>query len=70
MQLSGEVVRVTIYIGESDRYHGGNLYRAILNFLRSEGAAGATATRALSGFGAHSRIHTANICLLYTSRCV
>ncbi|MBE2236714.1 MAG: DUF190 domain-containing protein [Caldilineaceae bacterium] len=61
MQLSGEVVRITIYIGESDRYHGGNLYRAILNFLRSEGAAGATATRALSGFGAHSRIHTANI---------
>ena len=61
MRLSGEAVRVTIYIGESDRYRGGNLYMAILNFLRSEGAAGATVTRALSGFGAHSRIRTANI---------
>jgi len=61
MQLTGEVVRVTIYIGESDRFRGGNLSLAILNLLRSEGAAGATVTRALSGFGAHSRIHTANI---------
>lgn len=61
MRLFGEAVRVTIYIGESDRYRGGNLYMAILNFLRSEGASGATITRALSGFGAHSRIHTANI---------
>jgi CBS domain-containing protein len=61
MQLSGEAVRVTIYIGESDRYRGGNLYMAILNFLRREGASGATVTRALSGFGAHSRIRTANI---------
>jgi len=61
MQLSGEAVRITIYIGESDRYRGGNLYMAILNFLRREGASGATVTRALSGFGAHSRIRTANI---------
>ncbi|MFO7633972.1 MAG: DUF190 domain-containing protein, partial [Caldilinea sp.] len=61
MQLSGEGVRVTIYIGESDRYRGGNLYMAILSFLHSEGATGAMVTRALSGFGARSRIHTANI---------
>lgn len=59
MQLTGEAVRVIIYIGESDRYRGGNLYMAILNYLRSEGASGATVTRALSGFGARSRIHTA-----------
>ena len=61
MRLYGEAVRITIYIGESDRYHGANLYMSILNFLRSEGASGATVTRALSGFGAHSRIHTGNI---------
>ncbi len=61
MQLYGEATRITIYIGESDRYQGGSLYMAILNFLRSEGASGATVTRALSGFGAHSRIRTANI---------
>lgn len=61
MQLQGEAVRITIYIGESDRHHDRNLYTAILEFLRSEGASGATVTRALAGFGAHSRIHTANI---------
>ena len=61
MQLQGEAIRVTIYIGESDRHHGGSLYRAILEFLRREGASGATVTRALAGFGARSRIHTANI---------
>jgi CBS domain-containing protein/PII-like signaling protein len=61
MQLSGEVVRVTIYIGESDRYHGVSLYMAILEFLRREGASGATITRALAGFGARSRIRTSNI---------
>lgn len=61
MQLQGEAIRITIYIGESDRHHGSNLYTAILELLRREGAAGATVTRALAGFGAHSRIHTANI---------
>jgi CBS domain-containing protein/PII-like signaling protein len=61
VQLQGKAVRVTIYIGESDRHRGGNLYTAILEFLRREGAAGATVTRALAGFGAHSRIHTADI---------
>lgn len=61
MQLQGEAIRITIYISESDRYHGKNLYSAILEFLRREGASGATVTRSLAGFGAHSRIHTGNI---------
>ena len=61
MQMQGEATRITIYIGESDRYHGANLYTAILERLRREGAAGATVSRAVAGFGAHSRIHTANI---------
>jgi len=61
MQLQGQATRVTIYIGESDLYHGRNLYMALLEFLRKEGAAGATVTRGLAGFGAHSRIHTATI---------
>jgi PII-like signaling protein len=34
---------------------------AILEMLRSEGLAGATVTRGIAGFGAHSRIHTAHI---------
>ena len=61
MQLQGEAIRITIYIGESDHLRDRNLYTAILEFLRSEGASGATVTRAVAGFGARSRIHTTNI---------
>ncbi len=61
MQLYGEAIRVTIYIGESDRYRGASLHTAILELLRSEGASGATVTRAISGFGARSRIRTGAI---------
>lgn len=61
MQLQGKAWRVTIYIGESDRHQGKSLYMALLQFLKKEGAAGATVLRGLAGFGAHSRIHTTTI---------
>lgn len=61
MHIEGESKRVTIYIGESDRWHGRPLHEAILEMLRSEGCAGATVTRAVAGFGRGSRIHTASI---------
>jgi len=53
--------RLSIYIGESDRWSGRALYVALLEALRKNGLAGATVTRGLAGFGAHSVIHTANI---------
>jgi len=53
--------RLSIYIGESDRWRGRALYVALLETLRKNGLAGATVTRGLAGFGAHSVIHTANI---------
>jgi CBS domain-containing protein len=61
MQLQGKALRVTIYIGEGDRYQGKSLYMALLHFLKQEGAAGATVGRGLAGFGAHSRIRTATL---------
>jgi CBS domain-containing protein len=66
MQLQGQAQRVTIYIGESDQYRGKPLAMALLEFLKQAGAAGATVTRGLAGFGAHSRIHTASIIDLST----
>lgn len=64
MQLEGKALRVIIYIGESDHYHGKALYMALLEMLKKEGAAGATVVRGLAGFGARSRIHTATILTL------
>lgn len=66
MQLQGKALRVIIYIGESDRHRGRALYMALLQFLKQEGASGATVMRGLAGFGAHSRIHTATIVDLST----
>jgi CBS domain-containing protein len=61
MRIIGPGKRLRIYIGESDRWQGGALYMALLETLKREGLAGATVTRGLAGFGAHSRIHTAAI---------
>lgn len=61
-QLTGrDAKRLTIYIGESDRWRGKALYVALLETLRAQGMAGATVTRGLAGFGAHSVVHTASI---------
>lgn len=64
-QLTGkQAKRLTIYIGESDKWRGKALHVALLETLRTQGMAGATVTRGLAGFGAHSVVHTANILAL------
>jgi PII-like signaling protein len=59
--LEGTQILVRIFIGESDQWHHQPLHAALLERLRREGFSGATVTRAIAGFGAHSLIHTANI---------
>jgi CBS domain-containing protein len=61
MEIIGRASKVTVYIGESDKWGRKPLYAAILEMLRAEDCAGATVTRAIAGFGAHSRIHTASL---------
>lgn len=53
--------RLMIYLGESDTWRGRSLYMSILESLRKAGIAGGTVTRAIAGFGAHSRIRTHTI---------
>ena len=53
--------RVQVFVGESDHVGHKPRYLAILEQLRHEGAAGATVTRGVAGFGVRSRIHTASI---------
>lgn len=64
MHIEGSGKRVTILIGESDRYGHKPLYTAVVELLRSEGCAGATVLKGVEGYGKHSRIHTANILVL------
>ena len=53
--------RLTVYIGEGDRWHGKPLYEAVVLKARELHMAGATVLRGPMGFGAGSRIHTAKI---------
>ena len=61
MLSKGPAKKVTIYVNEDASYHLGPLYEAILLFLLHKGVAGATATRAMAGFGAHHVMHTPKI---------
>ncbi len=61
MHIEGPGKRVTIYLGESDRWERRPLSDAIVELLRREGCAGATVVRGVEGFGKASRIHTANV---------
>src|ERR1700738_628721 len=53
----GKAQCLTVYLDESDQWQGMPLYAAIVQFLREQGCAGATATRAVAGYGAGARIH-------------
>jgi len=61
MMLPEEGYLLRIFIGESDRHDGKLLHEWIVTKAREEGLAGATAIRAIMGFGAHSRLHTFKI---------
>lgn len=66
MIYQGRAQRVLIYIGEDNRFGNKPLYMAVLEYLRANDALGATVTRGIAGFGAHSRIHTAAVLALST----
>src|SRR5262245_43437456 len=61
MLLEGKAQRITVYIGNSDTWHGHNLALAIVERCRSMGIAGATASLGVMGFGKHSRIHRTHL---------
>ena len=64
MLTKGAAKKVTVYVNEDSRYHAAPLYEAILEYLLHHGVAGATASRAMAGFGAHQVMHTTKIELL------
>ncbi|MCX6136081.1 MAG: DUF190 domain-containing protein [Ignavibacteriales bacterium] len=61
MTLAGEGKLLRIFLGESDRADGRQLFEVIVHLARSKGMAGATVLRGVEGFGAHSRIHKATL---------
>jgi uncharacterized protein len=61
MRLQGAARRITIFIGESDRYRHKPLYAEIVHRAHLRGLAGASVFRGIEGFGAASRIHTSRL---------
>jgi PII-like signaling protein len=61
MRLSGPARRLTVFIGEDDRWHHKPLYTEIVHRAHKAGLAGASVFRGLEGYGASSRIHTSRI---------
>lgn len=57
-KLFGEQHLMRIFIGEGDRHGHQPLYEALIELLRKEGFAGATALRGICGFGANRVYHT------------
>jgi PII-like signaling protein len=61
MLSKGAAKKVTIFVNEDTQHRLTSLYESILTFLIHKGVSGATATRALAGFGAHQVLHTPKI---------
>jgi PII-like signaling protein len=61
MLTKGPAKKVTIFINEDTQHHMTALHDAIMTFLMHKGIAGATATRAYTGFGSHQMLHTPKI---------
>lgn len=61
VRLVGRARRLTVLIGENDRWHHRPLYDEIVQRARRAGLAGASVFRGIEGFGASSAIHTSRI---------
>ena len=61
MRLQGPAKRLTIFIGESDRYKHHPLCTEIVHRAHAAGLAGASVFRGIEGFGASSQVHTARL---------
>lgn len=59
--MNAQGKRVTIYLSSTDLWYHQSLSLAILELLRREGCAGATATQGVAGFGGSRRIKTAGL---------
>ena len=62
--LQGQQVLMRIFIGEQKKHGHKPLYQAIVEMLRKEKLAGATVLRGITGFGAKSHLHSANLLAL------
>ena len=61
MHARGPAKRLTVFVGESNRYHHRPLYAEIVHRAHQAGLAGASVLRGIEGFGTSSHVHTTRI---------
>lgn len=61
MQKESEAVLLRIFIGESDKFNGKNLYHYLTEYLRENHYAGVTVLRGITGFGKASVIRSSDL---------
>src|SRR6188472_1531945 len=61
MRTESQAHLLRIFVNESDRWEGRAVYETIIRTAREQGLAGATALRAMEGFGAGGRIHSVKV---------
>ncbi len=65
MRRQSKAQILTVYVGEQDTWHGKPLYAALVTRLKEAGIAGVTVLRGVEGYGAHHKIHTERIEVLF-----
>src|SRR5450759_2155041 len=61
MLKAGPAKKLIVTVNEADRWHGRNLYNALLELFRHRGLAGATVSRGIAGFTGRGAIQTINL---------
>lgn len=61
MQKESTGILLRVFIGESDKYDGKNLYRYLTEYLRNQNYSGVTVLRGITGFGKASKIRTSDL---------
>jgi PII-like signaling protein len=66
MVKSGPAKKLTIYVDESDKFHGKPVYEVLLDVFYKKKIAGASVFRGIEGYGSDGVFHTAKILELST----
>lgn len=64
MKKETTAILLRIFIGESDKFKGKNLYQYLTEYLRANHYSGVTVLRGITGFGKESKIHSSDLLAL------
>lgn len=61
MKKESSALLLRIFIGESDKFKGKNLYQYIVSYLRENHYSGVTVIRGITGYGKASKIRSSDL---------